>query len=138
MSESIIDVSRAFFEEIVKPILLAHFPEETATTAFGVFGYGSEALRLDDELSRDHHWGLRIDALMPPDIYATKQTAIMATLRRSAREVRVTMTRVCSGDARPVGEPVIAVSDCCGCRGLTAADAQGLCLAGNDRDGQYV
>jgi len=80
MSESIIDVSRAFFEEIVKPILLAHFPEETATTAFGVFGYGSEALRLDDELSRDHHWGLRIDALMQEELFETRHHEILETV----------------------------------------------------------
>lgn len=65
MTESIIDVSRDFFNEIVKPILEREFPAETAKTAFGVFGYGSEVLRLDDEYSSDHHWGLRIDALAP-------------------------------------------------------------------------
>lgn len=80
MSESIIDVSHDFFEEIVKPILLEHFPEETSVTAFGVFGYGSEALRLDDELSRDHHWGLRIDALMPEEVFETRRRVIMERL----------------------------------------------------------
>ena len=80
MSESIIDISQAFFEEIVKPILTEHFPEETAQTAFGVFGYGSEALRLDDEYSRDHHWGLRIDALMPQEVFESRREAIMNTL----------------------------------------------------------
>ena len=48
MRESIIDVSRNFFFEVVKPILERNFPEETAQTTFGVFGYGSEVLRLDD------------------------------------------------------------------------------------------
>jgi hypothetical protein len=81
LSASIIDISREFFEEIAKPILQEHFPEETAQTAFGVFGYGSEALRLDDEYSRDHHWGLRIDALMPEEIFETRRQAIMDTLR---------------------------------------------------------
>ncbi|HRW07845.1 MAG TPA: DUF4037 domain-containing protein [Caldilineaceae bacterium] len=80
MNASIIDISRNFFEEVVKPILQEHFPAETAQTAFGVFGYGSEALRLDDEYSRDHHWGLRIDALMPPAVFTEKRAAIMATL----------------------------------------------------------
>lgn len=82
MSDSIIDVSRAFFEEVVKPILAEHFPAETERTAFGVFGYGSEALRLDDEYSRDHHWGLRIDALMPEAVFETKRQAILETLGR--------------------------------------------------------
>lgn len=68
MSESIIDVSRDFFNEIVRPILEEKFAEETAQTAFGIFGYGSEALRLDDAYSSDHHWGLRIDAIVPDEI----------------------------------------------------------------------
>jgi len=80
MSESIIDSSRSFFEEVVQPILQEHFPVETEQIAFGVFGYGSEALRLDDAYSRDHHWGLRIDALMPPAIFAEKREPMMATL----------------------------------------------------------
>ena len=46
--------SRGFFLEVVRPILEREFPEETAQTAFGLFGYGSEALKLDDELTR--HW----------------------------------------------------------------------------------
>lgn len=83
MNASIIEISRQFFEEIVKPILLEHFPEETAQTAFGIFGYGSEALGLDDEYSRDHHWGLRIDALMPEEVFENRRQVIMETLSAS-------------------------------------------------------
>jgi hypothetical protein len=86
LSESIIDISRNFFEEVVKPILETHFPYETAQTAFGVFGYGSEALRLDDEYSRDHHWGLRIDALMPEEIYHNRSQQILDTLKANLPE----------------------------------------------------
>lgn len=67
--ESIVDVSRDFFLEIVKPMLERECPEQTAHTAFGAFGYGSEVMRLDDDYSQDHHWGLRINALMLDDIY---------------------------------------------------------------------
>ncbi len=80
MSESIVDISRNFFNEVVKPILEREFPAETAQTAFGVFGYGSEALRLDDEYSRDHHWGIRIDALMPQEVFDRKREEILAVL----------------------------------------------------------
>lgn len=86
MGASIIDISHNFFEEVVNPILQEHFPAETAQTAFGVFGYGSEALRLDDEYSRDHHWGLRIDALMPAAVFENSRQAIMATLSANLPE----------------------------------------------------
>ena len=72
MPESIVDVSHRFYDQIVAPILVERFPDELAVAAIGVFGHGSEALRLDDELSSDHHWGLRIDALFPHEIYTAK------------------------------------------------------------------
>src|SRR5689334_21820192 len=80
MSESIIDVSREFFGQVVKPILEREFPAETAQTAFGVFGYGSEVLRLDDGYSRDHHWGLRINALMPEELFRARAEPLMRAL----------------------------------------------------------
>lgn len=80
MSESIIDVSRDFFNEVVQPILEREFPTETAQTAFGVFGYGSEVLRLDDTYSTDHHWGLRINALVPEEIFKARNEAVQQTV----------------------------------------------------------
>src|SRR5262249_10110872 len=68
MSAGILGISRDLFFEVVKPVLEREFPEETAQTAFGLFGYGSEALGLEDELSRATHWRLRIDGLMPAAI----------------------------------------------------------------------
>lgn len=69
MTGSIIDVSRDFFFDVLKPILEREFPLETSQTAFGIFGYGSEVLQLDDEYSSDHHWGLRVNALMPDYLF---------------------------------------------------------------------
>lgn len=80
MGQSIIDISHQFFDEIVKPILLEHFPDETAQTAFGVFGYGSEVLGLDDEYSSDHHWGLRINALIPDYLVSIRKERMLQTV----------------------------------------------------------
>lgn len=80
MTTSIIDISRDFFSQIVRPILERQFPAQTAQIAFGVFGYGSEALRLDDEYSRDHHWGLRIDALMPDALFQSESPGMVKFL----------------------------------------------------------
>ncbi|MEM7537360.1 MAG: DUF4037 domain-containing protein [Chloroflexota bacterium] len=80
MSQSIIDISHEFFDQIVKPILTETYLEEVAQMTFGVFGLGSEALRLDDDYSRDHHWGLRINALMPEAMFTHKREVMLETL----------------------------------------------------------
>jgi hypothetical protein len=77
VGESIVDTSRDFFNEIVKPILERECPEATAQTVFGIFGYGSEAFRMDDNWSQDHHWGLRINGLMHEELYQAHRAGML-------------------------------------------------------------
>lgn len=78
MADSIQDISHAFFSEIILPVLEREFPTETAQTAFGLFGYGSDVLGMDDEYSRDHNWGIRINALMPEAMYEARHEQVLA------------------------------------------------------------
>ena len=64
-TRSIIDESHDFWDEVVLPLLQTRFPAETAQMAAGFYGYGSEVLRLDDQYSTDHHFGLRVNVLLP-------------------------------------------------------------------------
>ncbi|MCZ6636110.1 MAG: DUF4037 domain-containing protein [bacterium] len=77
MANEIIDISRGFFEDVVRPLLEQAFPEEAQQVACGVFGYGSECLGMDDEISQDHHWGLRVDMLIPDAIFKAKSGEIL-------------------------------------------------------------
>ena len=53
-----LELSRRFYEEAVRPILERDFPDFVHAAA--LMGYGSDVLGFDDETSRDHEWGPRV------------------------------------------------------------------------------
>jgi hypothetical protein len=53
-----LELSRRFYFEAVRPILDREFPDFEHAAA--LIGFGSEVLGFDDETSRDHHWGPRV------------------------------------------------------------------------------
>lgn len=61
---SALEISRRFCEQIVLPAIRDHHPELYDRVAVGVAGTGSDVLGLDDEISRDHHWGPRAAVLL--------------------------------------------------------------------------
>ena len=61
-----LQLSEAFYRELVAPILRAHYPKLPYAAA--LLGWGSEVLGYDTPLSMDHHWGPRL-LLFVPDTY---------------------------------------------------------------------
>ena len=57
-----LELSRRFPFEAVRPILEREFPEVEHAAA--LIGHGSEILGFDDERSRDHEWGPRVQLFM--------------------------------------------------------------------------
>ncbi|WP_193107278.1 DUF4037 domain-containing protein [Brachybacterium sp. FME24] len=57
-----IDLSRAYFEQVVRPLLATH--AAGLEYAAARLGSGSDVLGFDDEQSRDHDWGLRLTLLV--------------------------------------------------------------------------
>src|SRR5213593_2778973 len=76
-----LDLCRAYFHEVVEPLLTRTCPEEARLAACGRFGYGSECLGMDDEVSRDHHWGPRVDILLPEAVHRERGDHLIAVLR---------------------------------------------------------
>lgn len=65
VSPSGAELSRSYFEHVVRPLVDAAWPAMPYAAAR--LGSGSEVLGLDDERSRDHDWGLRLELLVPAD-----------------------------------------------------------------------
>ncbi|MBE81590.1 MAG: hypothetical protein CME21_03415 [Gemmatimonadetes bacterium] len=78
----IVDTSRAFFEEVVQPILERDIPDIAGQAACGMFGYGSECYGMDDQVSRDHHFGLRVDMLLPDELHQSRAKEITETVSK--------------------------------------------------------
>ena len=56
-------LARAYFFEVVEPMLAERFPNLSYSA--GRLGAGSDVLGLDDAVSRDHDWGLRLNLFVP-------------------------------------------------------------------------
>ena len=72
-----LELGRAFFLEVVRPAMERICPEVLARAACGRFGWGSECLGMDDAISRDHHWGPRIDILLPEEVFRLEGERIL-------------------------------------------------------------
>jgi len=53
-----LQLSKKYFVEVAQPRLKSDFPELYPRLAAGLVGNGSECFGYDDELSRDHDWGV--------------------------------------------------------------------------------
>jgi hypothetical protein len=69
-----IALSRCYFEDLVAPLLNQCIPEVRYAAAR--VGTGSDVLALDDAMSRDHDWGLRLQLFVPDADQARVRSAL--------------------------------------------------------------
>lgn len=72
-------LSEMFFNEVVKKIIESEYPHLRYTAA--LIGSGSEVLGLDDIVSSDHHWGLRLYLFIDSKSYDVHYDSLIKLLR---------------------------------------------------------
>jgi hypothetical protein len=60
-----LDLCRAYYTEVLAPLLASHLPKLGDSYAAALIGWGSDVLGHDDDLSRDHEWGPRCILFLP-------------------------------------------------------------------------
>jgi hypothetical protein len=67
---NISEESKKYFFKFVVPLIQSQFPHYLERITAGYFGHGSQCLGFDDEISRDHDWGIRFCILLNDKDYA--------------------------------------------------------------------
>ena len=73
-----LELSRRFYQEIVRQLLDEYFPEVTYSAA--LLGHGSEVLGFDTERSMDHHWGPQLQLFLAEDDHQRYSSDIRSVL----------------------------------------------------------
>jgi len=79
-----IELSRRFYEELVRPWLASAAPGLPHAAA--LLGYGSELLGFDDAMSQDHNWGPRVHLFVDETAPAADVDALIAAFADAAPE----------------------------------------------------
>ena len=79
-----LQLSRQFFDTVIRPILRGAFPD--TPYAAGLLGAGSEVLGFDTEMSTDHDWGPRVDIYLRDDAPSDLADAIRAKVEAELPE----------------------------------------------------
>ena len=81
-------ISLEFIESVLLPVLKESCPDDFDRLAVAVVGTGSDVLGLDDEISRDHHWGPRANVLyLRQDAGRLKKSLTSGVRRKAAAAV---------------------------------------------------
>lgn len=98
------EISICFINEVVWPLLERELDAEAKGLAVAVIGTGSDVSGLDDEISRDHHWGPRANVMVLPEQAESLLPRVHDALERLpaeyqgfkvARDLKI-MTGVCT------------------------------------------
>ena len=91
LDENGISLARSYWVQMVRPLLDLELPSVPRIAAR--IGSGSDVLGLDDEMSRDHDWGLRLQLLVPSVRNADRILHELADTGYALERVRLVCSR---------------------------------------------
>lgn len=101
-----LEISRAFWEQHGRPMLLERFPEHAGRIAAGLVGHGSECYGFDDEASRDHDFGAGFCLWLTTEDHAAIGSALQDAYDALPREFMGLAPRVETPRAQGAGRRV--------------------------------
>nr|WP_217625126.1 DUF4037 domain-containing protein [Bifidobacterium sp. SO4] len=102
-------LARAFWTQVVRPMIEAKYPQYVSRIAAGLVGHGSECYGFDDEYSQDHDFGPRCCLWLADEDYETIGERLQADYEALPRDFtvdgqnRVTFAAAESGDGAMEG-----------------------------------
>ena len=98
-----LELSRAYYEQLGRPMLEGQFPELLPNIAVGLFGSGSECFGYDDDVSRDHDFEPGFMLLLPGEDVVSRREAFL--LERAYAKLPREFMGLRRGLMQPVGGP---------------------------------
>ena len=83
-----LELSKDFYYKVLEPRIVARCPHCLEKIAVGLFGNGSQCLGFDDEISRDHDWGLRVCILLNDEDYLRLGSDLNKVIKESPSEYK--------------------------------------------------
>jgi hypothetical protein len=94
-----IELSRRFYAEVVSPWLAREFPDLRHAAA--LIGSGSEMIGFDDEMSRDHDFGARVQLYIEEDVFQALGRGVLTTRFADSAPASFLGAPVTGADKRP-------------------------------------
>ena len=102
-----LDLSREYYENMGKSILMELFPEYMGKASVGLVGEGSECFGFDDQISMDHDYGPSFCVWLPRNIYTRAResmTEIYESLPKEYKGISANIIREQSAGRRGILE----------------------------------
>lgn len=107
-------LARAFWEQVVRPMIAERYPEYAPRIAAGLVGHGSECYGFDDAISQDHDFGPRCCLWLTDEDHAAIGERLQSDYEALPRSFTVDESRTIAFDDKMASTPSANSNKTCG------------------------